>query len=247
MLNNQEGHRVPDVTFKTREDGAWVDVGSLEFFSGKRVIIFALPGAFTPTCSTSHVPRFNELAPEFKASGIDEIVCISVNDPFVMDQWRRDQGAEEITFLPDGNGNFTEAMGMLVDKSDLGFGQRSWRYSMLVEDGVIRKMFIEPDEPGDPYQVSDADTMLKYINPTAGASLDITLITKAGCPYCAKSKALLRKNNLTFDELVLHRDLSSRSFHAITGNQTVPQAFVNGEHIGTSAQIEAWVEGRVAA
>lgn len=247
MLNNREGLRVPDVVFKTRQEGAWVEVSSRKFFSGRRVVVFALPGAYTPTCSTSHVPRFNELAPEFKANGIDEIVCISVNDPFVMDQWRRDQGAEEITFLPDGNGSFTEAMGMLVDKSELGLGQRSWRYSMLVEDGVIRKMFIEPEEPGDPYQVSDADTMLTYINPAAGTSFDIALITKAGCPYCAKAKAAFQRKKLAFDELVLHRDISSRSFRALTGSRTVPQAFVNGEHIGGLAQIEAWTEEHGAA
>jgi glutathione-dependent peroxiredoxin len=163
MLQNREGKRVPDVTFRTRENGEWVDVTSGEVFDGKTVVVFGLPGAFTPTCSADHLPRFNELAPALREHGVDEIACVSVNDAFVMNAWAKDQGCSNVRMLPDGNGAFTEAMGMLVDKSDLGFGKRSWRYSMLVRDGVIEKMFIEPEGPGDPYEVSDADTMLRYL------------------------------------------------------------------------------------
>ena len=141
MFENREGQRVPDVTFKTREGSKWVDVTSDEVFTGKNVIVFALPGAFTPTCSSSHLPRFNDLAETFKQSGIDEIICISVNDAFVMNHWEKDQHADNIRFLPDGNGEFTEKMGLLVDKNNLGFGKRSWRYSMLIKDGIIKKMF----------------------------------------------------------------------------------------------------------
>ena len=128
---SREGQRVPNVIFHTRGDHEWVDVSSEQLFAGKTVILFSLPGAFTPTCSSSHVPRFNQLAPVFKAHGVDDIVCVSVNDAFVMNEWKKDQRAENITFIPDGNGEFTEGMGMLVDKNDLGFGRRSWRYSML--------------------------------------------------------------------------------------------------------------------
>ena len=151
----QTGQEVPSVTFRTRDGNEWKDVTSTEIFQDKTVIVFALPGAFTPTCSSTHLPRYNELAPVFHENGVDDIVCLSVNDAFVMQAWQKDQDAEHITFIPDGNGEFSEQMGLLVQKNDLGFGSRSWRYSMLVKNGVIEKMFIEPEEPGDPFKVSD--------------------------------------------------------------------------------------------
>jgi peroxiredoxin len=145
----------------------WRDLTTEEIFGGKNVVLFALPGAFTPTCSTSHLPRYEELYDEFKALGVDEIVCLSVNDAFVMFQWGRSHNAKNVFLLPDGNGEFTRKMGMLVDKSNLGFGMRSWRYSMYVEDGKIEKMFVEDEFndncPTDPFEVSDADTMLNYL------------------------------------------------------------------------------------
>ncbi|MQX35185.1 peroxiredoxin [Roseospira navarrensis] len=168
--------RVPQTTFKTRVRNEalggpnpfeWKDLTSAELFGGRKVVVFALPGAFTPTCSTSHLPRYEELYEEFRAQGVDAIVCLSVNDAFVMYQWGRSQGAENVFLLPDGNGEFTRKMGMLVDKSNLGFGMRSWRYSMVVEDGEIKKMFVEPGHddncPVDPFEVSDADTMLSWL------------------------------------------------------------------------------------
>ena len=158
MLKNLEGQRVPDVTFRTRVDGQWKDVTTKDVFAGKKVVVFALPGAFTPTCSSSHVPRYNELADEFKRRGVDTIACVSVNDAFVMDEWGKAQHAEKVLFLPDGNGEFTEKMGMLVDKANLGFGKRSWRYSMLVEDGVVRSLNIE-ESPGQA-TVSGAEAMI---------------------------------------------------------------------------------------
>lgn len=168
--------RVPNVVFKTRVrdesvEGSnpfrWQDSTTQDLFGGKRVIVFSLPGAFTPTCSTSHLPRYEALYDEFQAHGIDSIICISVNDAFVMFQWGKNMGAERVVLLPDGNGEFTRKMGMLVDKSNVGFGMRSWRYSMLVNDGVIEKMFVEPEFgdncPIDPFEVSDADTMMNYL------------------------------------------------------------------------------------
>ncbi len=152
MLENRAGQRVPQVTFRTREGNEWQDVTTDDLFQGKTVVVFALPGAFTPTCSSTHLPRYNELAPVLKANGVDDIVCLSVNDGFVMNAWAGDQAAGNIRFIPDGNGEFTDKMGMLVDKQDLGFGPRSWRYSMLVKDGVIDRMFIEPEKPGDPFE-----------------------------------------------------------------------------------------------
>ncbi len=172
-------NRVPDVVFKTRvrdesvegpNPFRWQDKTTQEIFGGKKVVVFSLPGAFTPTCSSNHLPRYDELFDEFKAQGVDEIVCVAVNDAFVMFKWGREVGNKNIFLLPDGNGEFTRKMGMLVDKSNVGFGMRSWRYSMLVDDGKIEKVFVEPNFgdncPSDPFEVSDADTMMAYLKGT---------------------------------------------------------------------------------
>ncbi len=244
MLENREGQRVPNVTFRTRRDHDWVDLSTDQVFSGKTVVVFSLPGAFTPTCSSTHVPRFNQLAHTLRRHGVDEIVCISVNDAFVMNEWKESQHADNITFLPDGNGEFTEGMGMLVGKEDLGFGKRSWRYSMLVRDGVIEKMFIEPEQPGDPFEVSDADTMLKYLAPKAPVPLDVTIFARQGCPFCARARGLLRDAGLEFEELVLNRAYTDRTLRAVAGKVSFPQVFVNGEHIGGAEELEAWLGER---
>lgn len=174
---------VPDVTFKTRIrndaiDGPnpfeWKDVTTDDIFAGKKVVVFSLPGAFTPTCSSSHLPRYEELYSEFVAQGIDAVVCVSVNDAFVMHQWGLSQNRENVFLLPDGSGEFTRKMGMLVNKDNLGFGYRSWRYSMLVNDKTIETSFVEEDFgdncPTDPFVVSDADTMLAYIKDAKSAA-----------------------------------------------------------------------------
>ena len=241
MLNNREGQRVPAVTFRTRRDHEWVNITSEELFSGRTVIVFSLPGAFTPTCSSSHVPRYNQLAGAFKANGVDDILCISVNDTFVMNEWQRAQDAENITFIPDGNGEFTAGMGMLVDKDDLGFGKRSWRYSMLVRDGVIEKMFIENDVPGDPFQVSDADTMYDYLIPNLHKPMDIAVFSRPGCSYCVRAKQILDNAGLDYEELVLNRDYTDRTLRAISPVVTYPQIFINGEHIGGADALESWI------
>lgn len=241
MLENREGHRVPETTFKTRRFHEWVDITTDEMFSERTVIVFSLPGAFTPTCSSSHVPRFDQLASIFMANGVDEIVCISVNDAFVMNEWKASQRAENVTFLPDGNGDFTGGMGLLVGKEDLGFGKRSWRYSMLVRDGVIDKMFIEAEEPGDPFRVSDADTMLDYIAPQAEKPLDVTLLSRAGCPFCTKAKDLLRVAGIDFEELVLNRDYTDRTLRAVAAATSYPQVFINGESLGGADELETWL------
>jgi len=168
--------RVPDVVFKTRVrdesvEGSnpfrWQDRTTKEIFGGKRVVLFALPGAFTPTCSSTHLPGYEKHYDEMKALGVNDVVCLSVNDAFVMFQWGKHQGVDKISLLPDGNGEFSRKMGMLVGKDNLGFGMRSWRYSMVVDDGKIEKMFVESDYgdncPTDPFEVSDADTMLNYL------------------------------------------------------------------------------------
>jgi glutaredoxin-like protein len=239
-MKNIEGQRIPEVTFRTRSDGQWKDVSTRELFAGKKVVVFALPGAFTPTCSSAHVPRYNELVPTFKQRGIDSIVCISVNDGFVMEEWGKNQNAPDITFIPDGNAEFTEKMGMLVDKKNLGFGKRSWRYSMLVDDGVIKKMFIEPDKEGDPFEVSDADTMLKHLDPKAALPHDIVMFTKPGCNYCMKAKKLLGDKGWAYDEL----PASPRRLRAVSGKASTPQVFIDGEYIGGSEELEKYLASR---
>ena len=167
--------RVPEVTFHARVldpiptgEYIWKDVKTADLFADKRVIVFALPGAFTPTCSTYQLPGYEEKYEEFKELGIDEVYCLSVNDTFVMNAWFRDQGIENVKPIADGSGEFTYAMGMSVNKANLGFGFRSWRYAMIVNDGVIEQLFEEPGKVGncpvDPYEISDPDTVLGYLN-----------------------------------------------------------------------------------
>jgi len=244
MLPNKEGQHVPNVTFKTRKNDQWVSVTTAELFDGKTVAVFSLPGAYTPTCSSTHLPRFNELADTFKANGVDDVVCISVNDAFVMSEWGKAQEAENVTLIPDGNGEFTQGMGLLVDKSAIGFGKRSWRYSMLVKNGVVEKMFIEPEKEGDPFEVSDADTLLKYVAPKAKAPEPITIFTKPGCPFCAKAKAALKDAGLRFEEISLGKGISSRTLYAVAGAGTAPQVFSGGKCIGGSDELEAWLKQR---
>ncbi len=234
---NMEGKKVPDVSWPTRVNDDWKTLSSSDLFKNKKVVVFSLPGAFTPTCSSTHLPRYNQLAGVFKTLGIDEIVCISVNDTFVMNAWLADQEADNITVVPDGNGQFTHDMGMLVDKGDIGFGKRSWRYSMLVNNGVVEKMFIEPNKPGDPFEVSDADTMLEYLAPGTKAPQEVSLFTKPGCSFCKAAKELLTKNGVEYEEILLGRDASLASLKAITGSDTVPQVFIGGKHIGNSEDL----------
>jgi len=241
MLENREGQNVPQVTFRTRKNHEWVDVSTNDIFKGKTVVVFSLPGAFTPTCSSTHVPRYNQLTPALKQHGVDEVICVSVNDAFVMNEWQKEQNAFNVTFLPDGNGDFSRGMSMLVPKNDLGFGDRSWRYSMLVKDGVVEKMFIEPDVPGDPFEVSDADTMLAHIAPNAVKPLEVAVFTRNGCEFCVRAKGMLNDAGIQFEELVLNRDYTEATIRAVSGRSTVPQVFINGQHIGGSEELETYL------
>jgi peroxiredoxin len=176
MMSKKVGDKVPSVVFKTRvrdesiggdNPYRWQDLTTDDLFAGKKVILFSLPGAFTPTCSTYQLPNFEKMFDDFYAEGIDEIYCMSVNDTFVMNKWAKDQGLKNVHVIPDGSGKFTEEMGMLVDKDNLGFGKRSWRYAMIVKDGVIDTMFIEDgkrdNHPTDPYGVSSPENIMKYL------------------------------------------------------------------------------------
>ena len=172
----KEGIKVPEVTFKYRvrdesiggdNPFRWQDVTTQDIFNNKRVLVFSLPGAFTPTCSTYQVPGFEENYDKIRAMGIDEIYVLSVNDTFVMRKWMLDQNIKNLKFIPDGSGRFTRQIGMLVDKDNLGFGMRSWRYAMVVNNGVIEKWF---EEPGfcdncetDPYGESSPENVMKYL------------------------------------------------------------------------------------
>jgi peroxiredoxin len=170
------GRKVPSVTFRTRvRDEAvggpnpyrWQDVSSADYFAGKRVVLFSLPGAFTPTCSTYQLPDFEKLAGEFKAEGIDAIYCISVNDAFVMNAWGKSQNLENVKLIPDGSGEFTRKMGMLVAKDNLGFGMRSWRYAAIINDGAVEQWFEEEGYSdncdSDPYGISSPQNILETL------------------------------------------------------------------------------------
>lgn len=175
-----QGKTLPVVTFHTRvrdesiggdNPFRWQDVSSEELFgsesNSRRVILFSLPGAFTPTCSTYQLPGFEKHAADFAAAGIDDIYCLSVNDTFVMNAWARGQELKNVKVVPDGSGEFTEKMGMLVDKDNLGFGKRSWRYAAVIKDGIVEAWFEEPgksdNHPEDPYGVSSPETLLEYV------------------------------------------------------------------------------------
>lgn len=171
-----EGKKIPSVVFKTRvrdesiggdNPYRWQDVSSDELFSNKKVVVFALPGAFTPTCDSTHLPGYEKSYNDIKALGVDEVYCLSVNDAYVMGRWGKSLDVSKVKLIPDGSGEFTKKIGMMVKKDNLGFGERSWRYSFYAEDGIIKKAFVEPgfqdDCPDDPFEVSDAKTMIDYL------------------------------------------------------------------------------------
>ncbi len=247
LFKNKEGTLVPDVTFRIRRDGGWAALDTDGVFGGKTVVAFSLPGAFTPTCSASHLPRYDEMAPLFKRKGVDAVVCVAVNDPFVMEEWGRAEGVQDVVMLPDGNGEFTERMGMMADRRELGLGRRSWRYSMLVRDKRIEKMFIEPLEPGDPFVVSDADTMLRHLDPQAHGPDQVALLSRDGCPFCARARELLDHAGYDYVEIPLPHGVRSRTVGAIVGEQTVPQVFINGTLIGGSDALADFLRAAAVA
>ena len=248
MIESREGQPVPQVRFHVRQNGEWQSLSTDDLFKDQTVVLFALPGAFTPTCSSTHLPRYNELAPVFKELGVDRVICLAVNDPFVMEAWATDQHDSNIEFIPDGNGEFARGMGTLVSKSDQGLGERSWRYSMLVKDGIIEKMFIEPDKPDDPFEVSDADTMLHYLKPDAKLPPRVTMFSKRGCPHCARAKELLNSKGYIYEEIELGMNgLSYSTLQAVSGHGTTPQVFVEGRLIGGADELEqAMANGGIA-
>ena len=177
----------------------------------------------------------------FLRGGIDDVVCLSVNDPFVMDAWQRAEKAEGLRFVADPFGDFTKAMGMSVDHHDAGLGTRSWRYSMLVDDGKIEAMFIEPDVAGDPFEVSDADTMWKHLRPNEKSVGSAFMLARHGCPHCARAKGLLEKSRIPFEAIYLGDELTMQGVKAASGAATVPQIFIEGRLIGGADQLTEYL------
>jgi glutathione-dependent peroxiredoxin len=239
-----EGSRVPNVELAQLDDGKVQRFDSEKLFRGRRVVLFALPGAFTPTCSTAHVPGYVARLKEFRDAGIDDVICLSVNDPYVMEAWQRSEKAQGIHFVADSFAEFTRAMGMEVDNRDALLGTRSWRYSMLVEDGVIRKMFIEPDVPGDPFEVSDADTIMKFVNPNQKSIGPVMMLARHGCGYCRRAKELLTKHGIAFEAVHLGDELTMQGVKAASGVAKVPQIFVDGKLIGGAEQLERFLAAK---
>lgn len=241
------GLRVPSVTFKTRNNDDWQDISTEELFDDRTVVVFSLPGAFSPTCSSAHLPRYNELARVFKANGVDEIVCIAVNDAFVMAAWKQALRADQITLMPDGNGEFTLGMGMLVDSTQVGFGMRSCRYAMVVRNGVIEKMFIEPEDSKDTVRVADADSVLRYLNPNAVVPEPVLIFSKPGCPHCARAKALLEAQGQQYEEISFGQHFTSSALRAVSGSSTWPQVFIGGKLIGNADRLGAYFDAQLQA
>lgn len=241
------GDAVPDVPLHLLRDGRWSDAGASELLRGRRVVLFGLPGAFTPTCSTQHVPRYEELAPALRAHGVDEIVCVTVNDPYVVEAWAQEHGTEHLAYVADGNADFTRALGLLVDQRAAHMGERSRRYALLVNDGRVEQAFIEPDEDGDPYTVSDADTMLRTLDPDAQPPDQVVIFTRAGCPHCARARELLEEAGFDYVDIPLGADVRHRVAGALAGRETVPVVFLNGELIGGADELEARLHGATGA
>ncbi len=241
----KEKQKIPNVSLYALDENERVEVfNTSELFANKSVIVISLPGAFTPTCSNQHLPRYNELASVFFKNGIDEIICIAVNDPFVMNEWKRSQSCDQVRLLADGNGEFTDKMGMWIDKSEAGLGRRARRYSMLVKNGVIDKMFVEPDKSGDPFEVSDADTMLNYVNASATIPDQVAIFTRPGCSFCARAKQLLNELKYDYVEVPLPTHDRYRVVAAVTGKNTVPQIFINGKYIGGFEELQRWSKNK---
>lgn len=238
----REGDLIPDVAIAVVEQGRQRHTRTGTLAAGRTIVLFALPGAFTPTCSSQHLPRYEAIAPLLRKHGVDAVICLSVNDPFVMEQWSRDQQVSEVMLASDGNGEFAAAMGLLVDQAGKLMGKRSRRYSMLVRQGRIAKMFVEPEEAGDPYGVSSAETMLQQVAPDESPPQCIAMISKPGCPYCAEARELLHQYGLRFVDIPLPDASRIQALQAIAGDSKAPQVFVGGRLIGGAEQVKRYLQ-----
>jgi glutaredoxin-like protein len=234
------GSQVPDVELVELIDAKLVRLRSADLFRGRRIALFALPGAFTPTCSSEHVPGYVRMLSRLQEAGVAEVICLAVNDPYVMEAWQRAEKAQNLRFIADPYGEFTAAMGMLVDNRDASLGKRSWRYSMLVDNGVVEAMFIERDVPGDPFEVSGAETMMKHLRPDYETPRPAFMLARHGCPHCARAKQLLKDRGIPFEAVHLSDEFSMQGVKAASGAATVPQVFIDGALIGSADQLAAY-------
>ena len=237
--------RVPEATFSVLENGQVAQLATSDIFKGKTIVAFAVPGAFTPTCSTQHLPRFEELAPAFRRLGVHDVCCIAVNDPYVLAYWAEQQRSREVRMLADPTGAFTRALGMMSDRQAEVLGPRSRRYALVVEDGRIERMFAEPDEDGDPFTVSDADTVYRYVAGAERAPSRIAIVTKAHCPHSAKAKGLLDERGLRYCEVELADADCGRFLSATSGTASAPRVFINGTCIGGCEDLQRFLQATV--
>jgi len=235
------GQGVPRAQLAELRQGRVHHVASDEIFAGRRVLVFALPGAFTPTCSSAHVPGYVARLNDFRDAGIDEVICLSVNDPYVMDAWQRAERAEGIRFLADPAAEFAQAIGLTTSNNEKGLGVRSRRYSMLVDKGTIATLFVEEDRPDDPLEVSDAETMWRYWRPNEKGRGSAFLFGRHGCPHCARAEDLLKRHGITHDSIYLGEDLTMLGVRAATGATTLPQVFIEGKLVGGAEQLAKYL------
>jgi peroxiredoxin/glutaredoxin len=243
-MNNQASaaeKRVPSAELAELRQGRVQHFRSDALFADRRVILFALPGAFTPTCSTAHVPGYLARLNDFRDSGADEVVCLSVNDPYVMDAWQRAEKAQGIRFVSDWQAGFTRAMGLAVTNDDKGLGIRSRRYSMLVDEGTIKLIFIEEDRPDDPFEVSDAETMWRSWRPNQKGRGSAFMFGRHGCPYCARAEEVLNRHGIAHDTVYLGESLTMLGVQAATGATTLPQVFIEGKLVGGAEQLAKYL------
>jgi glutaredoxin-like protein len=238
------GTPIPDVELVELVDSKVVRHRSVDLFRGRRVALFALPGAFTPTCSSEHVPGYVRRLSELQGAGIAEVICLSVNDPYVMEAWQRAEKAQSLRFISDPYGEFSAAMGMLVDNREGALGKRSRRYSLLADNGLIEAMFIERDVPGDPFEVSGAETMMKHLKPDYEPPRPAFVLARHGCPHCARAKQLLKERGIPFEVVHLSDEFTMQGVKAASGAATVPQVFIDGKLIGGADQLEQHFSGR---
>lgn len=228
-----KGRFVPNVTFTIKENSKKTVRSSSDLFKGKRVILFAVPGAFTLVCSLIHLPEYEEYYDLFINLGIDDIYCLAVNDLFVMEEWAKNTGTNKVKMIPDVHGTFTKALQMEVSKDELGL--RSWRYAMIIDDGVIEEVFIEPSLQS--ISRSRAKTLLRHLNPEIILPKNILIFTIDGCSHCAKAKELLINKELFFREKTFAKDYNLSDLKALTGKTSVPQIFINGRLIGGEEEL----------
>jgi len=227
----KEGDSVPKVTWTVLRNNSIEEIHSEDIFSGRTVVVVGIPGAFTPICSSRHIPAYIRFANLFRKNGVDEILCVSVNDPYIMNEWTyKLQAAGKVTMIPDSTTEFTRGMGQLFSHEKLGI--RSWRYSMLVKDSIIQKLFQEDHVEGDPFERSDAETMLKYLNPTIELPPKVSFFGRPDCPHCARARAFLHRESIPFEEITLDKEVTTWSLLAISGQDRTPACFVGGKFIG---------------